>query len=87
MSWRMKYGIEVLDAIDREPGRLPSHYINQFENMRTAHLRIMDMVEDGLIATHEIPDSYNRRTLTLTDKGRTVLDLCKKIERVMEADR
>lgn len=73
MSWRKEYGIELLDIIEREPRRVPSYYIKQFGANRTAFLRMQDLEEDGLIETYEEP-VYGKRTVTVTDKGRTVLE-------------
>lgn len=72
MAWRKEYGIELLDAIDREPGRILSHYLRRFKKERTAFLRYEDLLDEGLIEAHEDPSG--RRTLTLTDKGKKVLE-------------
>ena len=77
MAWRKEYGIELLDAIDCEPGRILSHYLRQFKKERTAFFRHEDLLDEGLIEAHEDPSG--RRTLTLTDKGRKVLEHCRQI--------
>ena len=82
-SWREEYGLELLKKINDEPGRVPSHYIKQFENRRRAHVRHVDLWYDGLIEVHE-EEGYNRRTLTVTDKGRRILELAEQMEAVYD---
>ena len=80
-SWRKEYGLELLQKINDEPGRPPSHYIKQFDNFRRAYLRMNDLYDEGLIDIHE-EEGYGRRTLTVTDKGRRILELAEQMEEV-----
>ena len=80
-AWRKEYGLELLQAIADEPNRVPSHYIKQFQKVRTAHVRHIDLYGEGLITVNEEPGS-GRRTLNITDKGRKVLKLANKVEEV-----
>ena len=82
-SWRKEYGLELLKKINDEPGRVPSHYIKQFENRRRAHVCHVDLWYEGLIEVHE-EEGYGRRTLTVTDKGRRILELAEQMEAVYD---
>ncbi|MBQ7701560.1 MAG: hypothetical protein IJT54_04065 [Candidatus Methanomethylophilaceae archaeon] len=80
-AWRLEYGLELLQKINDDPGRVPSHYIKQFEYQRRAFLRYNDLWYDGLIEVHE-EEGYGRKTLTVTDKGRRILELAEQMEEV-----
>lgn len=84
-SWRGKFGIEALAAIVSDPGKTKSHYIKALNDIehpqraRTIHLRINDLLEDGLIEATTYEGSY-KMTFAPTENGIKVLELCRQIE-------
>ena len=83
--WMNSHGIDALAVIVEEPGQLRSHYIRRLYDStysapnRTAHLRINDLIEDGLVRVVSVEGRYNTMLLYPTEAGAKVLELCRQI--------